>query len=273
MAAEDAFDGVEPERVVIPGADFIVDIEGFEGPIDLLLTLARDQKVDLAQISILALAEQYLVFVAHARSVNLDLAADYLVMAAWLAYLKSRLLLPEVGGEDEPSGQELADALAFQLRRLSAMQEAGKTLTARHRLGQDFFPRGAPEAFASIVKPFISADIYDLLKAYGEQQRRSLDTTLRIRPMEAHSVEEAIQRLHSMLGGATNWESLWRFLPSELGTGVRSRSGFATTFAASLELVKEGRARLRQDGTFGPIYMRAVTDFVPLTDEDEKKQQ
>jgi segregation and condensation protein A len=273
MAAGDAFDGVEPERSVPPGSDFIVDIGGFEGPIDFLLTLARDQKVDLAQISILALAEQYLVFVADARRINLDLAADYLVMAAWLAYLKSRLLLPELGGEDEPSGQELADALAFQLRRLNSMQESGQKLMARSRLGQDFFPRGAPEGFASIVKPFISADIYDLLKSYGEQQRRSLDTTLLIQPPEAHSVEDAIQRLHSMLGGATNWESLWRFLPSELGTGIRSRSGFATTFAAGLELVKEGRAHLRQDATFGPIYLRVVTNFVSPADDDEAKQQ
>lgn len=272
MIGEDSFEDGMP-AAVLPGEHFIVDIEGFEGPIDMLLTLAREQKVDLTQISILALAEQYLAFVAHARRINLELAADYLVMAAWLAYLKSRLLLPEAEGEGEPTGEEMAEALAFQLRRLSAMQEAGEKLRGRAQLGQDFFRRGAPEAFASVFKTVLDCNLYDLLKAYGDQQRRGTDPTLRITPMEAYSVEDAIIRLRGMLGGFVNWESIWRFLPADLGTGVRTRSAFATTFAASLELVKEGKIRIRQSDVFGPIYLRALSgaELAASNDESENK--
>ena len=273
MTGEDSFEDGMPIAEAIAGEHFIVDIEGFEGPIDMLLMLAREQKVDLTQISILALAEQYLAFVAHARRINLELAADYLVMAAWLAYLKSRLLLPEHEGEGEPTGEEMAEALAFQLRRLSAMQEAGEKLRGRAHLGHDFFRRGAPEAFASVFKTILDCNLYDLLKAYGDQQRRGTDPTLRITPMEAYSVEDAIERLRNMLGGFVNWESIWRFLPADLGTGIRTRSAFATTFAASLELVKEGKIRIRQSDVFAPIYLRALSGAEQAASKDESESK
>jgi segregation and condensation protein A len=271
---DDAFDNGTPERQMPSiGEQFIVDVSGFEGPIDMLLTLARDQKVDLKHISILALADQYLAFVAHARRINLELAADYLVMAAWLAYLKSRLLLPEDSSGEQPTGEEMAEALQFQLRRLSAMQEAGEKLLARARLGQDFFKRGAPEEFASIYTTVFDATLYDLLKAYGDQQRKGLDPTWRPPELQAYSVEEAIQRLRTMLGVAVTWESLWRFLPPEIGTGTLAKSAFASTFAATLELAKEGRLKIRQDEVFGSIYVRSVAEaeIVPVEEKNDKE--
>jgi segregation and condensation protein A len=277
MTADDAFDTGLPERQVPPSSEFIVDVSGFEGPIDMLLSMARDQKVDLSKISILELADQYLAFVSNARRINLELAADYLVMAAWLAYLKSRLLLPQEEGEGEPTGEEMAEALAFQLRRLSAMQEAGEKLMGRPRLGHEFFRRGEPEAFASIYTTVFDCTIYDLLKAYGDQQRRGLDPTFALPPMEAYSIEEAIQRLRTMLGVAATWESLWRFLPGDLSNTFRAKSAFASTFAASLELVKEGKARLRQGDPFGPIYLRAATAAelaaTQIEKDDDKKEE
>ena len=251
----------EPPRQTETSA-FVVDIEGYEGPIDVLLALARDQKVDLAQISILQLADQYLDFVAQARSINLELAADYLVMAAWLAYLKSRLLLPDLGGEDEPSGEEMAAALAFQLRRLEAVRDTGTRLMARARLGREFFPRGAPETFVSVSTSVFEVTLYDLLKAYGNLKRLGDARTLRIEPWELYSVEDALKHLHRLLGGTSDWESLWRFLPPGLPRGqpggLAARSAVASTFAATLELARTGRLTLRQSGPFGPIYLRAA---------------
>ncbi|MDP6574212.1 MAG: ScpA family protein [Rhodospirillales bacterium] len=237
---------------------FVVDIEGYEGPIDVLLALAREQKVDVTQISILQLADQYLEFVSRVRRANLELAADYLVMAAWLAYLKSRLLLPDSGAEDEPSGEEMAEALAFQLRRLEAMREAGARLMARPRLGRDVLARGAPERFTATTRPVYEATLFELLKAYGDQRRRVEGRTLHIEPTEYLSMEEALRSLRGVLGGITDWESLWRFLPAGLGPDTPSRSAFASTFAASLELAREGKLKLRQDTAFGPIYLRAT---------------
>ena len=237
---------------------FVVDIEGYEGPIDVLLALAREQKVDVTQISILQLADQYLEFVIRARRANLELAADYLVMAAWLAYLKSRLLLPDTSTEDEPSGEEMAEALAFQLRRLEAMRDAGARLMARPRLGRDILARGAPERFVAATRPVYEATLFELLKAYGDQRRRADGSTLRIEPTEYLSIEDALRNLRGMLGGIADWESLWRFLPAGLGSGIPSRSAFASTFAASLELAREGKLKLRQDTAFGPIYLRAT---------------
>lgn len=249
---------IEEERPTLgEGPTFVVDVDGYEGPIDVLLTLARDQKVDLSQISILQLADQYLEFVEQVRQSNLELAADYLVMAAWLAYLKSRLLLPELGGDDEPSGEEMAAALAYQLRRLESMQEAGARFMARRQLGQDFFKRGAPEAFTTTTETVLEASLFDLLRAYGDHRRRSGDQTLRIAPAEIYSVDDALQRLHRLLGSVPDWESLWRFLPDVVGDGLMARSAFASTFAASLEMVREGKLRLRQDSTFGAIFVRA----------------
>ena len=258
MEDVDAF--IEDERPVADGPAFVVDIDGYEGPIDVLLILARDQKVDLVQISILQLADQYMAFIEVARRSNLELAADYLVMAAWLAYLKSRLLLPELGGDDEPSGEEMAAALAYQLRRLESMQAAGARLMARRQLGQDFFRRGAPEAFATTTETILEVTLLDLLRAYGDQRRRSGDQTLRIAPTEIYSVDEALQRLHRLLGSVPDWESLWRYLPDIVGDGLVARSAFASTFAASLEMAREGKLRLRQEDAFGPIYVRAGRD-------------
>ena len=255
---EDAVDRVDVDA----GARFVVDIDGFEGPIDLLLTLARDQKVDLTQISILQLAEQYLTFVVHARRANLELAADYLVMAAWLAYLKSRLLLPNLQRGDEPSGEEMAAALAFQLKRLGAMQESGARLMARPRLGQDFFSRGMTEDLAPVVSTVFEVTLYDLLRAYADHRRQVAGRTLRIDPIDLHSVDNAVQRLRRLLGVSIEWENLWRFLPDDVGDGTFGRSAFASTFAASLELARKGELQLRQNSVFGPIYLRStgITD-------------
>ena len=241
----------------VPGASaFVVDLDGYEGPIDVLLTLARQHKLDLTRISILALADQYLVFVTEARHRNLELAADYLVMAAWLAYLKSRLLLPDLGDEDEPSGEEMAAALAFQLQRLEAMQNAGQGLMARARLGTGFFQRGAPETFRALTNTILEVTLFELLKTYGEQKRRAFGGVLHIEAFEIHTVDEALERLKGLLGSTPDWESLWRFLPEGLMEGLVARSAIASTFAASLELAREGKIKLRQSGPYGTIYLK-----------------
>ncbi len=237
---------------------FVVDIDGFEGPIDVLLSLARDQKVDITQISIVQLADQYLEFVAIARRHNLELAADYLVMAAWLAYLKSRLLLPDLDSEDEPSGEEMALALAFQLKRLESMQEAGARLMARDRLGQDFFGRGVPEKFKTSQSTIFDVTLFDLLKAYASQSNRVKgDGTLHIEAWDLHSVDDALDRLHQVVGKLPDWSTLAKFLPAGLKQGLTYRSAVASTFAASLEMAKEGKLRIRQDGVFGKIFLRS----------------
>ena len=233
----------------------VLDLDGFEGPIDVLLTLARDQKVDLAKISILELADQYLSFIQRARHLRLEIAADYLVMAAWLAYLKSRLLLPEPEDGGEPTGAELAAALAFQLQRLESMQQAGATLMARPRLGQDFFRRGAPEGIRIVSRTVYDVSLYDLLKAYGDQRARRKDTALHIAPTELYSMDDALRRLGEMLGKVPDWRLLAAFLPAGL-KGLVFRSAVAATFAATLELVRSGLAEIRQDGAFGPIYLK-----------------
>ena len=234
---------------------FVVDLDGYEGPLDVLLAMAREEKVDLAHISILALAEQYLAFVAEARRVNLELAADYLVMAAWLAFLKSRLLLP-VEEEEQPAAEAMAAALAFQLQRLQAMRDAGANLMRRPRLGTSVFKRGAPERFATVTNEVIEVTLYDLLKAYGAQCKRTQPHSLLIAPPEIYSMEDSLHRLSRMLGVTIEWDSLWRYLPDNVGRGVVTRSAYASTFAAALELAKQGRVQLRQSGAFRPIYVR-----------------
>ncbi len=258
MEPTEDFEEERQETAAGPGAPFVVDVDGYEGPIDMLLTLAREQKVDLTQISILQLADQYLAFIARIRDTDLELAADYLVMAAWLAYLKSRLLLPEMGGEEEPSGEEMAAALAFQLRRLEAIQEAGGRLMARNRLGHDFFIRGCPESFVAAGRTVFEVSLYDLLKGYGGLARRIEGKTLHIEAIDLYSVEDALARLQRLLGSTPDWQNMARFLPQGVAGGPAIRSAVATTFAASLELVREGRLRLRQGAAFGPIYLRAV---------------
>lgn len=238
------------------GPQLILDLEGFEGPIDLLLTLARDQKVDLAKISILKLADQYLAFINQARRLHLEIAADYLVMAAWLAYLKSRLLLPPPPGEAEPSGEEMAEALAFQLQRLGAMQEAGVRLMAQPRLGQDVFARGAPEMFPAVIRSTLDVSLYDILKAYADFRRKSEHQSLRIAPTKLYSIEDALERLRHLVGRIPDWTVLQSFLPEGLVDPIVIRSALAANFGASLELAKQGAIELRQGETFGPIYLR-----------------
>ncbi|MGH6894836.1 MAG: segregation and condensation protein A [Dongiaceae bacterium] len=233
-----------------------LDLDGYEGPIDILLTLARDQKVDLKKISILELADQYLAFIAQARRLRLEIAADYLVMAAWLAYLKSRLLLPEPPADGEPSGAELAAALAFQLQRLEAMQKAGRNLLALPQFGRDFFGRGAPEPVQIVEKPVYKLALYDLLKGYGNYPGRRNEGLLQIQPMNLFSMDDALHRIGEMLGHVPDWATLQSFLPPGLQRGLPRRAALAATFAASLELARIGRVELRQDRLFGPIYMR-----------------
>ncbi len=236
---------------------FVVDLEGYEGPIDALLEMARKQKVDLAYISILALATQYLKFVEEARKQNLELAADYLVMAAWLAFLKSKMLLPDMGKEDEPTGDEMAAALQFQLRRLQAMRDAGTNLISNQRLGKDIFKRGEPERFSTTVTTIYELSLFELLKAYGEQKRRKDGAgPMEIASFEIYTVEDALNRLRKLLGPTPTWQNLWSFLPKSLKNGLIIRSAVASTFAASLELAKEGRLTVRQVKAFGSIEIK-----------------
>lgn len=253
-----------PAEAAEPPRDFVVDVDGYEGPLDLLLSLAREQKVDLTQISIVRLAEQYLEFVAAVRHADLELAAEYLVMAAWLAYLKSRLLLPVAGPADEPSPEDLAARLAFQLRRLEAMREVGTELLRRPRLGIDVFARGRPEPIEVNTETVVQASLYDLLRAYARWHGRNREApVLEVKPSALDSVEKALERLRRGLGHAPGWESLSRYLPPETlrrpdRGDLVARSGVASTFAAALELVREGEIALRQTSPFGPIFLRAI---------------
>ena len=248
----DTFD----EQPVKEMYDLVLDLEGFEGPIDLLLTLARQQKVDLMHISILTLAEQYLSFITAAKQLRLEVAADYLVMAAWLAYLKSRLLLPPPDVDEEGSGPELAEALTFQLRRLDAMRDAGEKLLHMPRLGRDVFGRGAPEGMEIVRTPVYEITLYELLKAYGDNRRRATSSNLVIEVSQLYSISDAIERLRGIVGHVGEWATLSSFLPAEFSDGLVMRSAVASTCAASLELVKEGRAQIRQSSPFGPIFIK-----------------
>ncbi len=247
--------------------NLILDLGTYEGPLDVLLALAREQKVDLARISILALADQYLAFVERAKKQRLELAADYLVMAAWLAYLKSKLLLPapQPTSDAEPSAVEMAEALAFQLRRLEAMREAGEKLLALPQFGRQVFARGEPEGLRVVRKPVYELTYYELLKAYGDMRGKEEQRTLTIPPSELFSMEAALERLSSMLGRMPEWTTLQSFLPGGLGGGVVERSGMAATFAASLELVRSGKLQIRQERNFGPIYVRRAPEN-PVTE-------
>jgi segregation and condensation protein A len=237
----------------------VLDLDGFEGPIDVLLALAREQKVDLVHISILQLADQYLDYVRRARRARLELAADYLVMAAWLAYLKSRLLLPHEAEEGEPSAEEMAEALAFQLRRLEAMRDAADRLMARDLLGRDVFARGLPEDLSPVAVPVYAITFNDLLSAYADQRRRQVAVqSLHIAPNRLMTLDAAVQRLSGMLGVALEWTTLARFLPPDLGDPLLARSALASTFAATLELCRAGKLTLRQDRAFAPLFVRAA---------------
>jgi len=253
----DGFEDTPPRLEEESDDAFILRLESYEGPIDVLLEQARDQKVDLTRISILALADQYLGFVERARRLRLELAADYLVMAAWLAYLKSRLLLPEREDDEEPSGEELAAALAFQLRRLEAMRDAGGQLMARMHLWRDWFPRGAPEDGLVVRSNVYDVSLYDLLKAYAEHKRRTDGGgAFHIEASELYSMDMAIARLTEMLGRIPGWATLASLLPRRLKDPLQIRSSIAAHFLASLELAREGKLELRQEGAFQPIYLR-----------------
>jgi segregation and condensation protein A len=235
----------------------VLDLDGFEGPIDLLLALVREQKVDLGKISILALADQYLAFISRQGFLRLEVAADYLVMAAWLAYTKSRLLLPQPPEDDEPSGAELAAELEHRLRLLEAMQAASRRLMARPRVGQDVLLRGAGEGLAVIPVPVYELGLYELLRAYGDSRHRTKTTVLAIEPSGFYSMDDALKRLAYFLGRVPDWRELARFLPEDLRGEAILRSALAATFAATLELARRGRIELRQDRAFGPIYLRS----------------
>ncbi len=224
----------------------VVDVDGFEGPLDLLLTLARAQKVDLLEIDVLALVEQYLAFARAAEGLRIELAADYLVMAAWLTYLKSRLLLPPEPGEEAPDADALAAHLAFQLRRLEAMREAAGRLMARDRLGEGRFARGAPEDGGREVRTILSANVVDLMRAYARLRTRDEFRPYVVDRTDLYTMEEALERLIAAVPGAQDWTGLAAFLPEGWTRGPRARSATAATFAASLELVRTGAAELRQ---------------------------
>ena len=243
----------------VDGGDALVlHLDSFEGPLDLLLTLARAQKVDLARISILALVEQYLEFVTEARKLKLELAADYLVMAAWLAYLKSRLLLPKDVDDEEPSAEELALRLQLRLQRLEAMRERGAQLMVRDRLGREVFARGIPEPLKTLKHAHYDVTLYELLKAFGGIASRERVTEIRIERRPVYALEDALDRLNGLIDETFSWSKLQSFLPQ---TGKEDRqlrkSALASMFAASLELAKLGRADVRQMETYGPIYLKS----------------
>jgi segregation and condensation protein A len=234
----------------------VVDVEGFEGPLDLLLALARQQKVDLAKISVLALAEQYLAFIEAARKVRLELAADYLVMAAWLAYLKSRLLLPEPATPDGPSAEDMANALAWRLKRLEAFREVSDQLMQRPQLQRDVFQRGDPEPIADIKHPQWTATLYDLLSAYAKQRSQNAFSHVQFKKRNVWALQEAREILERMVGAATDWAPLDKYLFEYLVEPSMRATVFASSLAATLELVREGRLEVHQQSAFSPIYLR-----------------
>lgn len=233
-----------------------IDIDGWEGPLDLLLALARTQKVDLAQLSILALVDQYLAFIADARELQLEIAADYLVMAAWLAYLKSALLLP-ANPEVEPSPEELAARLQLRLQRLDAMREAGARLMARDRLGRDVFARGAPEGLRLLRKAAWDASLYDLIAAYGIVRARAEPSVHVVARRPVMTLEQALERLQALVGARIGWAELATLLPATPDPQFR-RSALASSFAAALELARLGRIELAQEEAFAPLKVRAA---------------
>ncbi len=243
-----------------PDDVFVVDLDGFDGPIDLLLDLAKNQKVDLTQVSVLELARQYLTFIEKAQALRLEIAGDYLVMAAWLTYLKSRLLLPEEEAEEgELTSQEMADLLAFQIQRLEGMRQSGDALIQRPRLGRDVFARAATDGFKLKTQLEFDLKWHDLINTYSRIMAAKNAVEFKLQPRKVFKVEDAIQRLTGMLGLTKEWATMESFLPlDELADFVVRKSAVASTFGAILELTKQGRADVKQDNLFGPIYMKAV---------------
>jgi segregation and condensation protein A len=249
------------------GPALVVDVGGFEGPLDLLLALARNQQVDLAKISILALADQYLAFIDQARDLKIEIAADYLVMAAWLAYLKSRLLLPEPPADEEPSAADLAADLAQRLQHLEAIRQAGARLMTRHRLTHDFFARGAPEVPAAPPPSGYTATLYDLLHAYSFQRQRQALSSVTLPKRSVWSLAEARATLERLIGRAGEWTQLDLFLIEYVVEPAMRATVFASSFSASLELVREGSIDVQQDTAFSPIWLRRRTQDRPTNVE------
>jgi segregation and condensation protein A len=257
MDLEPALDDFEaPVRATPPSDILTLALDGWEGPLDLLLALARVQKVDLREISILALVEQYLAFINDARALKLEIAADYLVMAAWLAYLKSCLLLPK-DEQADPSPEELAMRLQLRLQRLNAMREAGARLIGRDRLGRDVFARGAPEGLHVIRKPAWEAGLYELIAAYGAIKARNQPAMHVVSRRPVMTLDQAIQRIEAMVGRRIEWTALERFLPETMDESYR-RSALASSFVAALELARQGKIALSQDAAFAPLMIRAA---------------
>lgn len=256
----------------------LLKLESYEGPIDVLLQLARDQKVDLTQISILQLARQYLAFIDRAQALSLDLAAEYLVMAAWLAYLKSRLLLPKTEQEEEePSAEMMAEALSYQLQRLEAIQQGTQKLVRRMRHFLTVYPRGEKEVFHAPEPDKYSVDLYQLLKAYGDITQRKNSSQYKPIEFPVMSLDDAMNRLTKMLGRLPKtgpnsvWTTLNSFMPEKISVPLYGRSSLASLLTAALELAKQGKAELRQDDLFRPIYLRA-TEREPVITEDAPQE-
>ncbi len=263
MARELPFEEMDKTERGVSEPALLVDVDGYEGPLDLLLDLARRQKVDLARISILALAEQYLAFIEQARELRLELAADYLVMAAWLAYLKSRLLLPDPPKGEEPSAADLATALALRLKRLEAMREAARRLASRDRLGRDVFARGAPEAVVTNSQPLWEAQLYDLLSAYAQQRVKRVQSHVTMARRTVWSLSEARDALQRLIGLAGEWTAVDAFLMRYAAEPQMRATIRASSFSATLEMVREGLVELRQDRAFAPLYLRRKVDETP----------
>ncbi|GJM02358.1 MAG: segregation/condensation protein A [Rhodomicrobium sp.] len=245
-----------------------LELDGYEGPLDLLLGLSRSKKIDLAQLSMAELAQQYILYIERMRSERLEIAADYLVMAAWLAFLKSKLMLPQIDdGLDEPSGDELAAQLAFRLKRLAAMREKAQQLMARDQLGQDFFARPAPEGFELVQRIAYQPDFYGLLKAYASQRQRVSETRLKMVKREVWSIKKARNRLQKMLGMPIGWAPINDLIVSFLGGEDMKKTTVASTFGASLELARDGVVELRQGAAFSPLYIKAIENEGESRDE------
>ena len=256
----------------------LINIDGYEGPIDVLLDMARTQKVDLREISILQLVRQYLGFIERAKELRLELAAEYLVMAAWLAYLKSRLLLPQEKKEEgEYTGEQMAEALQFQLRRLEAMRDIGQKLMQQPRLGVNVFARGKPEGLKTKFETQWEVTLYDLLKAYGDINRRKEYTTYELPTFNIMTMEDAATNLSKMLGNLPRsgphsvWTTLASFIPEGLKDPLLVRSTIASTFTAGLEMAKQGKLEIRQDGAFKPIYLRTANREPGFVEEKEEE--
>lgn len=251
----DEWEGIAAENTVDTDALYL-ELDGWEGPLDLLLDLARRQKVDLRQISILALVEQYLDYIEQAEALKLELAADYLVMAAWLAYLKSAMLLPKDEQED-PSPEELALKLQLRLQRLGAMRDAAARLMGGDRIGRDVFLRGAPEGLEIARKTLWDSDQYALIEAYGRVKARTAPAVHMVRERPVMTLESALERVSNMLGVTLEWVELRDFLPPHAEPRLR-RSALASSFVAALELARLGKAEIAQEEVFGPMRLRRV---------------